>query len=228
MATRPRRSAIDGRAGVGKATLARGVATRLALPYVDTGAMYRAVGVLAREAGIDLDDGEGCGRLAASLTFDFLDGSPPGGLRADGRPMEGRIRTPEAADGASRCSRHPQVRDALVAAQRKLAAEHGGVLEGRDIGTVVFPEAPVKLFVTAGAEERARRRWRDLQARGVEADLDEVSRAEAERDRRDTTRAHAPLRAAADAVVIDSTHMNAAEVLDRALAEVARWRDADR
>lgn len=220
--------AIDGPSGVGKSTLARAVAMRLALPYVDTGAMYRAVGVLAREAGVDLDDGDGCGHLAATLTFDFLDGPPPGGLRVDGRPMEGEIRTPEAAEGASRCSRHPQVRDALVAAQRRLTAATGGVLEGRDIGTVVFPEAGVKLFVTADAEERARRRWRDLRGRGIEADFDELARAEAARDHRDTTRAHAPLRPAADAVVIDSTRMSAAEVLDRALAEVARWRDADR
>jgi len=220
--------AIDGPSGVGKSTLARAVAVRLALPYVDTGAMYRAVGVLAREAGIDLDDGDGCGRLAATFTFDFLDGPPPGGLRVDGRPMEGVIRTPEAAEAASRCSRHLQVRDGLVAAQRGLAAKHGGVLEGRDIGTVVFPDAPVKLFITADAEERARRRWRDLQGRGIDADFDEIARAEAARDQRDTTRTHAPLRPAPDAVVIDSTHLSAPEVLDRALSEVARWRDADR
>lgn len=220
--------AVDGPAGVGKSTLARRLAVRLALPYVDTGAMYRAVGVLARAAGIDLDDGDGCGRLAATLRFDFLDGPPPGQLRVDGRPMEGSIRTPEASEGASHCSRHRQVRAALVAAQRALAGEHGGVLEGRDIGTVVFPDAPVKLFVTADAKERARRRWRDLRGRGIEVDFDELARAEAARDRRDSTRTHAPLRPAADAIVIDSTRMTAAEVLDRALAEVARWRDADR
>ncbi len=220
--------AVDGPSGVGKSTLARGLAARLALPYVDTGAMYRAVGVLARETGVDLDDGDGCGALAATLRFDFLDGPPPGQLRVDGRPMEKVIRTPEAAEGASRCSRHPQVRAALVAAQRGLAAEHGGVLEGRDIGTVVFPDAAVKLFITADAEERARRRWRDLQKRGIEVDFDELARAEAARDHRDTTRTHAPLRPAPDAVVIDSTGMSAAEVLDRALTEVTRWRDADR
>ena len=220
--------AIDGPSGVGKSTLARGLALRLAIPYVDTGAMYRAVGVLARAAGIDLDDDDGCGRLAATLAFDFLDPPPPGRLRVDGRPMEGEIRTPAAAEAASCCSRHPSVRAALVAAQRRLAADRGAVLEGRDIGTVVFPAAAVKLFVTADARERARRRWHDLQGRGITVDLDDLAQTEAARDLRDTTRAHAPLFPATDAVRIDSTHMGAAEVLNRALAEVARWRDADR
>lgn len=216
--------AIDGPSGVGKSTLARALAERLGLPYVDTGAMYRAVGVLARERGLDLDDPEATGRLAESLTFDFGDGPPPGRLRVDGRPMEAAIRTPEASEAASRVSRHARVRAALVAAQRRLAGAGGGVLEGRDIGTVVFPEAPVKLFLTADPEERARRRWRDLRGRGVEVELAAVARAEAERDRRDATREHAPLRRAEGAVVIDSTHLDAAQVLARALEEVERWR----
>src|SRR6478672_3216243 len=149
--------AIDGPAGAGKSTVARGVARALGFTYLDSGAMYRSVALAALEHGIDPDDGERLGELAWDLDIDF-DGDT---IRLDGRPVEGRIRSPEVTIAASRVSVHPQVRRAMVKRQRELIASGNYVAEGRDIGTVVSPDSPLKVFLTAAEGERARRRAAD-------------------------------------------------------------------
>jgi len=213
--------AIDGPSGVGKSTLARGLAMRLGIPYVDTGAMYRAVGVAAAAAGLDLEDGARIGALAEAMHFDFADGEPRGRLRVDHRELGDEIRSEAAGHAASLVSRHPAVRTALVAWQRLLVADHGGVMEGRDIGTVVFPEAPVKLFLTATLVARAERRHRELAERGESLSIAAITAAIEERDGRDARREHAPLRAAPDAIDIDCTDLSAAAVLEEVLRLVA-------
>jgi len=204
--------AIDGPAGAGKSTASRALAARLGYGYVDTGAMYRAVGVLAAERGVAFDDDAALGRLVAGLSFELRDGGTA--LAVDGRDVSAAIRRADAGELASRVSTRPVVRQRLVALQRALGAEGGVVMEGRDIGTVVFPDAPVKLYLTAAPTERARRRATELRARGEE--VDEVALAEdlAARDRRDSARTHAPLRPASDARLIDTTHLTFEEVVD--------------
>jgi len=218
---RPLVIAIDGPSGVGKSTLARGLATRLGIPYVDTGAMYRAVGVAAVAAGLDLEDGARIGALAEAMHFDFADGEPRGRLRVDGRELGGEIRSEAAGHAASLVSRHAAVRTALVAWQRRLVADHGGVMEGRDIGTVVFPDAPVKVFLTAALAARAERRHRELVARGESAAIAVITAAIEERDGRDARREHAPLRPAPDAIDLDCTDLSATAVLEEVLRLVA-------
>jgi len=204
--------AIDGPVGAGKSTVARAVAQRLRFRYVDTGAMYRSVAWAALQRGIGLSDERAVTALAQSLQIDFV--TDPEGQRilVDGVDVTDLIRTPQVSDGASVVSVYPGVREAMVAVQRRLGADGGVVMEGRDIGTVVFPDAEIKVFLDASLDERARRRFEELRARGVGADLESVRRAEEERDRRDRTRSHSPLRAASDAVVIDSTGIPADEV----------------
>jgi len=214
--------AIDGPSGVGKSTLARGLAARLGVPYLDTGAMYRAVGVAAVAAGLDLEDGARVGALADAMHFDFADGQPHGRLRVDGRELGDEIRSEAAGHAASMVSRHPAVRTALVAWQRRLVADHGGVMEGRDIGTVVFPDAAVKIFLTAALAARADRRHRELAERGETAAIDTITLAIEERDARDARREHAPLRPAPDAIDLDCTDLSAAAVLEEALRLVTR------
>jgi cytidylate kinase len=206
--------AIDGPAGAGKSTVARGVAKELGFTYLDSGAMYRAVALAALERGIDLDDDEPLGELAWGLDVDFNGGT----IRLDGKPVEGRIRTPEVTVAASRVSRHPQVRRAMVKRQRELIASQNYVAEGRDIGTVVSPESPLKVFLTAKEEERARRRAAD----SGEA-VAEVQRAMRDRDRRDQERADSPLRRADGSIEIDTTDHTADEVVAR-IVEKARDR----
>ncbi|HSD25415.1 MAG TPA: (d)CMP kinase [Solirubrobacterales bacterium] len=206
--------AIDGPAGAGKSTVARGVARALGFTYLDSGAMYRAVALAALEREIDPDDGDRLGELAWDLDIDF-DGDT---IRLDGRPVEGRIRSPEVTTAASRVSVHPQVRQAMVKRQRELIASGNYVAEGRDIGTVVSPDSPLKVFLTASEQERARRR-----AAETGAPVAEVREAIDSRDRRDRSREHGALRAADDSVEVDTTDLSPGEVVER-IAELARER----
>lgn len=217
--------AVDGPAGAGKSTAARRLAARLGFLLVDTGALYRGVALAAREAGVSWDDGSALGALCAELDLGFERG-PEGEPRllVDGVDRADDIRTPEISRGASDVSRHPEVRAALLELQRDLGRQGGVVLEGRDIGTVVFPDAEVKVFLTASVDERARRRVEDLASRGIHADLEATRDEIAARDAQDSGRAVAPLRPAADAVHVDSSHLDLDEVVDR-LEAVVRSRE---
>jgi len=194
--------AVDGPVGSGKSTVARRVAARLGYVYLDTGAMYRAIGLLATEAGVGLDDEDAVVALARSAGLRF-DGD--GRLHAGGRDVSDAIRTLEMGAAASRVSALPGVRSLLVEEQRRFAGGADIVMEGRDIGTVVFPDAAVKVYLTARPEVRAARRAAELRAKGDEVDEAEVLAALLERDRRDSTRAVAPLCKAAGAVELDTS-----------------------
>lgn len=210
--------AVDGPAGAGKSTASRALAQRLGYAYVDSGAMYRAVGVVAAERGVALDDDEALAGLVASLRFELRDGGA--GLAVDGRDVSLAIRRADAGELASRVSTRPVVRERLVALQRALGGAGGVVMEGRDIGTVVFPDAPVKLYLTADPAERAARRAAELRGRGEAVDEAGLAADLAARDQRDTARAHAPLRPAADAEVLDTSAVPFDEVVARMEAAV--------
>lgn len=201
--------AIDGPAGAGKSSVARAVAAALGFTYLDSGAMYRCVALAALELGADLDDGDALGVLARGLEIG-LDGER---VDLNGRDVSVAIRSGKVTDAASRVSVHAPVREAMVAEQRRLVATGRYVAEGRDIGTVVSPEAPLKVFLTASPEERARRRA--AQTGDGEA---AVLAAQRERDERDETREHSALRAAPDAVEIDTTGLALDEVVGRVVA----------
>jgi cytidylate kinase len=201
--------AIDGPAGAGKSTVAKGVARALGFPYLDSGAMYRAVALAALDRGIDVDDGGRLGELAWGLDIDFEGDT----IRLDGKPVEGRIRSPEVTVAASRVSVHPQVRQAMVKRQRELIAAGNYVAEGRDIGTVVSPDSPLKVFLTANEAERARRR-----AAESGDSVTEVQEAIRDRDRRDRERADSPLLAAEGSVDIDTTDLTPNQVVERIVA----------
>ncbi len=205
--------AIDGPAGAGKSTVSQRLAQVLGYRYIDTGAMYRVIGVLAAEHGIDFSDGARLAALCDRTNIEFHEGEH--GIRTcvDGRDLSVAIRTADAAQLASKVSAVPEVRQRLVAQQRAMGAAGGVVMEGRDIGTAVFPEAPVKVFLDASPGERARRRARDLHAAATAADIARMEQEIAERDARDRTRAHSPLRPAADAVVVDTTGKTIEEVV---------------
>jgi cytidylate kinase len=218
--------AIDGPAGAGKSTVALKLAQRLGYVLVDTGALYRGVALAARERGIAWTEGRALGELTAKLNLTFIasaDGAPR--LCIDGVDRSGEIRTPEISMGASDVSKHPEVRAALLDLQRRLGKDGGVVLEGRDIGTVVFPNAEAKVFLTASDETRAGRRVGDLASKGIAADkqktLDEI-RA---RDAQDSGRAVAPLRPADDAITLDTTVLNIDGVVDQ-LERIARAKGA--
>lgn len=214
--------AIDGPAGAGKSTVARKLAVRLGYAFLDTGAIYRAVALAARRQGVDWADGVALGALAARLDVAFRPDGDVNRVLLGGDDVTTAIRTPEMSDGASRVSAHPDVRAALLGLQRRLAAGGGVVAEGRDMGTVVFPDAGAKFFLTASVDERARRRALELQAAGRPAEMATVLRDIEERDHRDSTRAVAPLRRADDAVEIDSGGLTPEEVVERMVAEVQR------
>ena len=198
--------AIDGPAGAGKSTVARALAERLGFTYLDSGAMYRSVALAALRAGADLDDGAALGEIARSVEIGF----DAGRVTLDGEDVSEAIRAPEVTAAASRVSLHPQVRDAMVERQRRLIADGGWVAEGRDIGTVVAPDAALKVFLTARDDERARRRAEESGEHVVD-----VLAAQAERDSRDTEREHGALRLAEDGVELDTTGLEAGGVVDR-------------
>ncbi len=210
--------AVDGPVGSGKSTVARRVAERLGFVYLDTGAMYRAVGLLASEAGVSLDDEAAVEAVARGVRLRF-DGD--GRLYSGERDVSEPIRTLEIGAAASRVSALPGVRSLLVDEQRRLAGSSDIVMEGRDIGTNVFPGAEVKVFLTARPQVRAARRAAELRAKGEDVDDAQVLAALLERDERDSTRAVAPLRKAEDAVEVDTSVMTLNEVVDAVVA-VAR------
>jgi CMP/dCMP kinase len=209
--------AIDGPSGVGKGTVARVVASRLGLRHVDTGAMYRALAWRGLQLGVDLDNEDAVVALAKAAVFD-VEGSR---VSIDGQDASVAIRTPEIDRAVTRVARLPRVRAELVARQRAMAAEGGVVMEGRDIGTVVFPDAPVKVYLDASPEERARRRSHDpAHASSQTEALAAIAQAMQRRDEADRTRTSSPLIIAPDAVVIDTTSMPIGEVVDRVLFAV--------
>ncbi|MBX7194732.1 MAG: (d)CMP kinase [Sandaracinaceae bacterium] len=210
--------AIDGPAGAGKSTLSRRVADKLGYTLVDTGALYRAVALWARRRGIAWDDGAALGAMTATLGFAFVDGA----LEVDGERPGDALRTSETSTGASRVSAHPEVRAALLGVQRDLGRDGGVVLEGRDIGTVVYPDAEVKVFLVATDEERARRRLAELLARGEASTFEGVLEEIRARDKRDEERAVAPLRMAKGAVRLDTTGRSLDSLVEELAAIVAR------
>jgi cytidylate kinase len=212
---------IDGPAGAGKSTTARAVAARLGFLYVDTGALYRAVALKALERGVRAEDETGLERLLEGTTLD-LGGTPADAhVWLDGADVSARIRTPEVSEMSSRLAARPQVRRRLVSVQRALRDRGPIVGEGRDLGTVVFPDAEVKIFLDATPRERARRRHRELLARGIAATMDQVLEEIERRDGRDRGRSDSPLRTAEGAVVIDTTGMDV-EAQVEAVLEVVR------
>jgi len=210
--------AIDGPAGAGKSTTARAVAKRLGSSYLDTGALYRCVALRALERGLSLDDGPRVAAVARALVVRFGAGADAR-VWLDDRDVTAAIRTPEVSHAASRVSALPEVRAALVDLQRSSVRPPGTVAEGRDMGTVIFPNAQLKVFLDADIEERARRRTADLGGTGRPDALAAVRSQMSERDARDTGRLVAPLKPATDAVVVDTTHLGLDEVVERIVAE---------
>ncbi len=212
--------AIDGPAGAGKSTVARTVADKLGYTLVDTGAIYRAVALLAKRQGVPWDDDDGLAAVVGHLdiAFELRDGKNL--TLIAGVDVSDDIRTPEISTGASRVSARPVVRNGLLALQRQLAGRGGAVLEGRDVGTVVCPDAPVKIYLDASPEERARRRCAELDLKGHDARFDAVLSEIRERDARDQGRDQAPLKPADDAIILDSTKLNIDEVVAQILDAV--------
>jgi cytidylate kinase len=221
--------AIDGPAGAGKSTVARRLAEVLGFVLVDTGAIYRAVALAAKRAGVPWDDAADVGSLARSLVARgalSLESAPDAGVRVrlGDDDVSEAIREPDIGMGASTVSAHPGVREALLEMQRQAGRAGGVVLEGRDIGTVVFPDADVKFFLTARADVRARRRHDELVARGAAVTLDETLAEVLRRDRQDSTRPVAPLKQATDATLVDDSDLTIEETVARMAEGVRAWR----
>ena len=222
--TEPMVVAIDGPAGAGKSTVARLLANRLGIPYLDTGAMYRAVGLLALRAGYSdpLGDEERIqvAGLAEEHSIELTSNDGVVQVIVDGEDVSEAIRTPDCALMASAVSTVTGVRNALVPIQRRIGLESGCLMEGRDIGSVVFPDATLKVFLTASPDERAKRRQHDLHDKGIDTSVDEVKQQQHQRDLQDTSRAESPLHVARGSVVVDSTGLTVDEVVERMLSEL--------
>lgn len=217
--------AIDGPAGAGKSTAARLLAAQLGFKLIDTGALYRSLALQAFDRNIPLDDGPKLAQLCQSIKIQFgtlerthsEEGVPKVRIFCNGLDVTDAIRTPEMGLAASNVSKLPEVRASLLEMQRTFGREGGIVMEGRDIGTVIFPDAEIKFFLTASVENRARRRCEELEAAGIQVKLEQILRETQQRDEQDSTRAVAPLKQAADAQLIDSTSKS----LDEVVAEMA-------
>lgn len=213
--------AIDGPSGAGKSTLARALAAKLGYLYVDTGAIYRTVGLAAKRAGIRLDNAAAVIDLLPGLDIDLgYGGDGAQRMYLGGEDVSSVIREPEISMYASAVSALPEVRAFLMEQQRSLARAHCVIMDGRDIGTVVLPDADLKIFLTASPKARAERRWRELQAKGIDDSYEKVLAEIVERDHNDTTRAAAPLRQAEDAVAVDTTKYDLEESLNLLLGLV--------
>ena len=210
--------AVDGPSGVGKSTISQALAERLDCRYVDTGAMYRAVAVLARSGSVSPDDPQGLAGLGRGMEIEFVATERGPGVTLDGQDVTESLRLPEVSEEASRLSRYPEVREVLVEKQRELGRQGRVVMEGRDIGTVVLPDADLKVFLEADPEERAKRRYLQWKEKGIEVEREQLTREIAARDQRDRTRRVAPLVPAADAVTIDTTPLDPGQVLARILS----------
>lgn len=211
--------AIDGPAGAGKSTIAKRLAARLGFTYIDTGAMYRAVALWAIRQNVNLDDMHRTEQLAIAAEIDLA----PGRISLNGEDITDAIRVQEVSDGASKVAVIPGVRRAMVGKQRAIGERSSVVMEGRDIGTVVFPNAEVKIFLDANPQERVRRRLEELRAKGTVVDEGELAALMKERDNRDSTRADAPLSQAPDAVYLDSTPLSLDQV-EEAILKIVRAR----
>ncbi|MGV3622395.1 MAG: (d)CMP kinase [Archangium sp.] len=224
--TRPFIVAIDGPAGAGKSSVSKILALRLGFTLVDTGAIYRCVALKARRSDVALDDVNALKTVLEGLQVSFKMDEDKNHVFLDGEDVSDAIRTPENSLAASQVSAQPVVRDSLLGLQRKLAlaAKHGSILEGRDIGTVVFPDAELKVFLFADPKIRAERRFEELYQKGAEKPVDQVLADQNKRDKDDSERTVAPLKAADDAVKVDSTQMPLSEVVNRIEKLVAERR----
>lgn len=205
--------AIDGPSGAGKSTITKLLADRLGYVHIDTGAMFRAVALAAKRTGLENGDDDALKRLCDGMDIRFVRDNGCCRVVANGEDVTEAIRTPEISALTSGISARKVVRDFLLTLQRRMGNDGGVILEGRDIGTVVFPDAEVKFFLSASVEERGRRRWLELKAKGEDVSLEETVAAVAQRDEQDSMREHAPLRRADDAMDIDSTTLSIDEVI---------------
>lgn len=220
--------AIDGPAGAGKSSIAKRVAKRLSFIYVDTGAMYRAIGLYFLKNGIDLTDEGKCSEQLPNVDVTIAYENGVQKVLLNGEDVSEEIRTPEVSDAASKTSSYPAVRAKLLSLQQKLAKENDVLMDGRDIGTVVLPNADVKIFLTASTHVRAIRRFKELQEKGMECNLEEIEKEIEERDYRDSHREIAPLKQADDAILVDSSEMNIEETENCIVALIEKAREPKR
>lgn len=218
--------AIDGPAGAGKSTVARKLARSLHLDYLDTGAMYRALTLVALRRSLDLDDEKALGEMVREMDIETeykARKRPPYRVLINGEDVTANIRTREVSAHVSQVSSHLTVRREMVKKQRRLAEKGGIVVEGRDVGTVVFPQADIKFYITASVKERSKRRYREMKKEGYEVSLKSVQQEMVKRDHLDSTRAHNPLKKASDAIAVDTTS-DSATLVTRKMLKITRER----